>query len=121
MKRGKTFLILEILSPAAAFLLALVMGAVIILFMAENPLHIYRVMFRGGLGSIDAFGYVLFSATPLILTGLAVAFAFRRLGWLYPAGHAPGHHGAYLYSGRRPGGSPLGVCAGHFKGTVRRA
>lgn len=75
-RRG-TFLILEILSPAVAFLLALAMGAVLILSLAENPLHVYNVMFRGGLGSIDGLGYVFFSATPLILTGLAVAFAFR--------------------------------------------
>jgi simple sugar transport system permease protein len=74
---GGAFLILEVISPVGAFLLALAMGAVVILFMAENPLHIYTVMFRGGLGSIDGFGYVLFSATPLIFTGLAVAFAFR--------------------------------------------
>jgi simple sugar transport system permease protein len=77
MRRGSTFFILEIISPAAAFLLALGVGAVIILLMRENPVHIYAVMFRGGLGSIDGFGYVLFSATPLVCTGLAVAFAFR--------------------------------------------
>ncbi|MCK4272541.1 ABC transporter permease, partial [bacterium] len=75
--REGSFLILKVVSPAAAFLLALGMGAVVILLMGENPLHIYGVMFRGGLGSVDGFGYVLFSATPLILTGLAVAFAFR--------------------------------------------
>lgn len=75
--RGGTFLILEVVSPVVAFLLALSVGAVVVLFMAENPMHIYTVMFRGGLGSVDGFGYALFSATPLILTGLAVAFAFR--------------------------------------------
>lgn len=75
--RTGAFFVLDVISPMAAFLLALAVGAVVILSMAENPLHIYLVMFRGGLGSVDGFGYVLFSATPLILTGLAVAFAFR--------------------------------------------
>lgn len=95
MKKGKTFIILEILSPAAAFLLALFVGAVIIVLMSENPLYIYRVMFRGGLGSIDAFGYVLFSATPLILTGLAVAFAFRA-GLFNIGGEGQLYIGAFL-------------------------
>ena len=86
MKRGKTFIILEILSPAAAFLLALIVGAVIIALMSENPLYIYRVMFRGGLGSIDAFGYV---------TGLAVAFAFRA-GLFNIGGEGQLYIGAFL-------------------------
>ncbi len=71
------FLILQVISPLVALLMALGVGAVVITLMAENPVHIYAIMFRGGLGSIDGFGYVLFSATPLIFTGLAVAFAFR--------------------------------------------
>jgi ABC-type uncharacterized transport system permease subunit len=77
MRRRGQFIILQIISPVVAFLLALGVGAVIILSMRQNPVHIYAVMFRGGLGSVDGFGYVLFSATPLIFTGLAVAFAFR--------------------------------------------
>ncbi len=93
--REGSFLILKGVSPAAAFLLALAMGAVVILLMGENPLHIYGVMFRGGLGSVDGFGYVLFSATPLILTGLAVAFAFRS-GLFNIGGEGQLYMGAFL-------------------------
>jgi len=94
-RRGGQYLILQILSPAAAFLLALGVGAVIILALKENPVHIYTVMFRGGLGSVDGFGYALFSATPLILTGLAVAFAFRA-GLFNIGGEGQLYIGAFL-------------------------
>jgi len=94
-RRGGQLLILQILSPAVAFLLALGVGAVIILALRENPFHIYMVMFRGGLGSVDGFGYALFSATPLILTGLAVAFAFRA-GLFNIGGEGQLYIGAFL-------------------------
>jgi simple sugar transport system permease protein len=93
-RRGRA-LILQILSPAAAFLAALGVGAVIILALRENPVHIYAIMFRGGLGSADGFGYALFSATPLIFTGLAVAFAFRA-GLFNIGGEGQLYIGAFL-------------------------
>jgi ABC-type uncharacterized transport system permease subunit len=95
LRRGTTFIVLQIVSPMVAFLAALGVGAVIILLMRENPLHIYAIMFRGGLGSTDGFGYVLFSATPLIFTGLAVAFAFRA-GLFNIGGEGQLYIGAFL-------------------------
>jgi simple sugar transport system permease protein len=52
-------------------------------------------MFRGGLGSVDGFGYVLFTATPLVFTGLAVAFAFRA-GLFNIGGEGQLYMGAFL-------------------------
>ncbi|MDP3057983.1 MAG: ABC transporter permease, partial [bacterium] len=43
----------------------------------NNPLAGYFHLFRGGLMSIERIGNSLASATPLIFTGLAVAFAFK--------------------------------------------
>ncbi len=95
MRQRGQLIVLQIVSPLVAFLLALGVGAVIILFLRQNPVHIYTVMFRGGLGSIDGFGYVLFSATPLIFTGLAVAFAFRA-GLFNIGGEGQLYVGAFL-------------------------
>jgi simple sugar transport system permease protein len=43
----------------------------------ENPVAVYKVVFQESLGTKTGWGEVLFRATPLIFTGLAVAFAFQ--------------------------------------------
>jgi simple sugar transport system permease protein len=43
----------------------------------ENPLNVYHVIFTAALGNRDGWGNVIYRATPLILTGLAVALAFQ--------------------------------------------
>ena len=66
-----------IVTPLVAVLLSIVVGGLLVAAIGENPLKVYGILFRGALGSIDGIGYVLFSACPLIFTGLAVAFTFR--------------------------------------------
>jgi simple sugar transport system permease protein len=77
--------------PLAATALAFVIGGLVVLVQGGNPLSAYRAIFEG-----TGFNYVfpwldagdrsraarnlqqtLILATPLVLTGLAVAFAFR--------------------------------------------
>ncbi len=43
----------------------------------ENPLTVYDAIFTAALKNRDGWGNVLYRATPLILTGLAVALAFQ--------------------------------------------
>lgn len=52
---------------------ALAIGAM----LGESPLHIAAVLFQGAFGSTTDFGYSLYYATPLLLTGLSVSWAFR--------------------------------------------
>jgi simple sugar transport system permease protein len=85
-----------VLIPALALVLALVIGAVIIMVtdvdawraMGEDPPGAigdmvrgvgiaYRELFIGAFGSIRAISETLFTATPLVLAGLAVAVGFR--------------------------------------------
>lgn len=54
---------------AVASLLALVIG--------ESPVKIIEVLLEGAFGSLTNLGYSLYYATPLILTGLSVSWAFR--------------------------------------------
>lgn len=63
--------------PLAALALALAASALIVAAIGESPLAVLPLLFRQGLGSLDGFARVLFDATPLILTGLSVAWAFR--------------------------------------------
>ena len=46
-------------------------------FSRENPVRVYNEIFKAALKDRDGWGNVLYRATPLILTGLAVAFAFQ--------------------------------------------
>ncbi|MDI6782829.1 MAG: ABC transporter permease [bacterium] len=72
----------DILVPIIAVIFSLIVGGFFILAIGQNPIQVYRLLFEGTFGTISAInwygiGQVLFNATPLIFTGLAVAFAFR--------------------------------------------
>ena len=43
----------------------------------ENPFQVYNAIFTAALSNRDGWGNVLYRATPLIFTGLAVALAFQ--------------------------------------------
>ena len=69
------------LIPAASILLALVVGAVIVALAGQNPLAVYAAMLGGALGSRAGVAETLVKTTPLLLTGLGVAVAFRMRLW----------------------------------------
>jgi simple sugar transport system permease protein len=58
-------------------LLGLLAGGILMLFTGNNPVEGYGYLFAGGLMNLERLGNTLAMATPLILTGLSVAFAFR--------------------------------------------
>ena len=61
----------------AAVGLALAVGAVVIIWAGRSPLLAYYALWDATFGSWRGFGEALVSITPLIFTGLSVAFAFR--------------------------------------------
>jgi simple sugar transport system permease protein len=63
--------------PAIAVVLALVVGAGMLLALNTNPLTAYGAMIEGAFGSVSGFTQVLVKATPLLLVGLGVCIAFR--------------------------------------------
>jgi ABC-type uncharacterized transport system permease subunit len=63
--------------PVAAVVIALVVGAVLVLLQGTNPIEAYRALLAGALGNRVAVGRTLEKATPLVLTGLAVLVALR--------------------------------------------
>ncbi len=67
----------EIKIPAVAVVLSLLIGAIILIISGANPIEAYAALFEGAFGSLTAFGRTLEKATPLIFSGLAVAFAFK--------------------------------------------
>jgi simple sugar transport system permease protein len=104
--------------PAAAVFLALVAGSFFILAIGQNPFLIYSRMLVATLGSGYGLGQVLFKSTPLIFTGLAVAFAFRAglfnigaEGQLYVGGFFTALAGVFLPAGM-PGFLLIPLCIG---------
>jgi simple sugar transport system permease protein len=63
--------------PIIAVLLALLAGAVILQVSGASPIEAYAALFKGSFGTMRAFGRTLEKATPLVFSGLAVAFAFK--------------------------------------------
>jgi simple sugar transport system permease protein len=63
--------------PLAAVFFALLIGAVLLVISGANPIQAYAALFDGAFGSMTALGRTLEKATPLIFSGLAVAFAFK--------------------------------------------
>ncbi|QEN06143.1 ABC transporter permease [Thiospirochaeta perfilievii] len=58
-------------------ILGLLAGALLMTLIGNNPFTGYTYLFKGGLMSIERVGNTLATATPIILTGLSVAFAFK--------------------------------------------
>jgi simple sugar transport system permease protein len=63
--------------PLASVLLAMLIGTLIVLFSGANPIEAYAGLFKGAFGDLSKIGRTLEKATPLLLSGLAVSFAFK--------------------------------------------
>jgi general nucleoside transport system permease protein len=63
--------------PAVSIILGLLVGAIAMVWMGYSPIEGYKGLFKGIFGDVFYFGETIRSMTPLIFTGLAVAFAFR--------------------------------------------
>lgn len=80
-KRAHVPLHLVVLAPLGAIAAALIFAGGLIAAAGTNPLDAYLEMLRGALGSRLSVTEMLTRATPLILTGLAAAVAFRARLW----------------------------------------
>ena len=63
--------------PIAAFLLALLVGTIVIAILGINPLLAYRALLNGAFGSVNALADTVVKATPLLFVGLGICIAFR--------------------------------------------
>ena len=60
-----------------SILLGLIITAIILLIAKYNPLEIYAAIIKGVFSKPKYIAYTIIKATPLILTGISVAFAFK--------------------------------------------
>ena len=68
---------MNLLIPIIAIVLGLVCGAIIMLVSGYDPIAGYSALWYGIFGEPYYIGETVRQVTPYILTGLAVAFAFR--------------------------------------------
>lgn len=67
----------RVVTPFASVIVAVLIGSVVIRLAGGDPLIAFRAMFDGAFGGTRQVGETLLRATPLIFTGLAVAYGFR--------------------------------------------
>ena len=67
----------QLLYTLLSIILGFLVGAVILSIAGFNPIEAYSVMIQGVIGKPRFIAWTIVYATPLILTGLSVAFAFR--------------------------------------------
>ena len=67
----------ELVVGVVAVVLGLIAGALLMVLTGNDAIEGYQYLFAGGLMNLERIGNTLAMATPLILTGLSVAFAFR--------------------------------------------
>ncbi len=68
---------IKIINSLLPVLLAFLIGGIIIVAIGENPLEAYGTMLGRQLFTSRGFGNTLHYASPLILTGLAIAITFK--------------------------------------------
>jgi len=67
----------EIAYPLSAILISFIVGGILVYSFGKSPVVAYTALFKGSLGDLNKFGETLVTVTPLILTGLSIAFGFR--------------------------------------------
>ena len=76
-QRWRTHFEESILPPLVALAIAAVVGDILILIFGQAPGEVYRQLLEGTWGNAYGFGQVIYKATTLTFTGLAVAVGIR--------------------------------------------
>lgn len=62
---------------AIAIFIALALGAIIVLAVDENPVHVLMTLLRGAFGSPERIAGTLLQATPILVCGIAACVSLR--------------------------------------------
>ena len=77
MQKKLKYLVDNIKYPLLAIVLAFLIGSIFVILTENSPIVAYTALLEGSLSNISKLGETLLKTTPIILTGLSVAFAFR--------------------------------------------
>ncbi|NCX16574.1 MAG: ABC transporter permease [Actinobacteria bacterium] len=76
-KQERNLELSPVLVPLLSVVVALSCGAILVFIQGINPILAYKVLFTTAFCSLDGIAITLAKATPLILSGLAVAICLR--------------------------------------------
>lgn len=68
---------ISLIIPLCAVLLALMIGAIMLLSLGANPISGYMTMFGAAFGSLEGFSETAVKSIPLLLVGVGICIAFR--------------------------------------------
>lgn len=68
---------LDLLMPVLAVVLALLIGAVILLLLEADPIRAYRGLWEGAFGTKNAVADTMIKSTSLLLVGIGICISFR--------------------------------------------
>ena len=74
LRRGS---MLRLIAPLIALFTAMAASSVFLLLIGQNPFTVFGTLLAFGLGRADSVGAVLFNATPLIFSGLALVIGLK--------------------------------------------
>ncbi len=77
VRRDWAAILQKVGTPFASVLLAILIGSLIMWLSGYDPLAAFSALYQGSFGTPKAFGDTLLKSTPLILTGLGLAYGFR--------------------------------------------
>ncbi len=113
------------LSTIVIVLMALAVGAVLILVTGANPVTAYRALVVSAFGSVNGFAETMVKACPLLLAGLGVTVAYRARFWnigaegqIYAGGILAAIAGIYITGLPAIIHLPLTVLAGALGGAI---
>ena len=75
--KKKSFLNDTSLFSILSVALGLLVGAIALILSGHNPITVYAALIDGIIGKPKYIAWTIIRATPLILTGLSIAFAFK--------------------------------------------
>ena len=79
-KKQKAWLNLPFASvglPILSIMIAILVGALIMIIMGYNPIYAYTALWQGSFGNLIQTSETIKTAVPLLLCGLGIAFAFQ--------------------------------------------
>jgi simple sugar transport system permease protein len=76
-ERERTDRVVRIVTPFVSVVIAMLIGSLFILASGHSPIAAFAALWQGAFGSQRAIGETLLRSTPLIFTGLALAYGFR--------------------------------------------
>ncbi len=76
-ERQRQDTIIRVLTPFVSVAIAVLIGSLLVLASGKDPIAAFGALYDGAFGSQRAIGETLLRSTPLMFTGLALAYGFR--------------------------------------------